>query len=59
MTDKKSHQIEDVAECCRIEEKINKAEEEHAEDAKKALEKKAKEKAKKEDDGSEQTTLDL
>ena len=34
-------------------------EEEHAEDAKKALEKKAKEKAKKEDDGSEQTTLDL
>ena len=34
-------------------------EEEHAEDAKKDLEKKAKEKAKKEDDGSEQTTLDL
>ena len=34
-------------------------EEEHAEDAKKALEKNAKEKAKKEDDGSKQTTLDL
>ena len=34
-------------------------EEEHAEDAKKALEKKEKEKAQKEDDGSEQTTLDL
>ena len=33
--------------------------EEDAEDAKIALEKKAKEKAKKEDDGSEQTTLDL
>lgn len=32
MTDKKSHQIEDDAECCRIEEKINKAEEQHAED---------------------------
>ena len=34
-------------------------EEEHAEDAKKALEKKEKDKAKKEEDGSEQTNLDL
>ncbi|NHN27282.1 cadmium-translocating P-type ATPase [Flavobacterium jejuense] len=32
MIDKKSHKIEDEAECCRIEEKINKAEEQHAEE---------------------------
>ena len=29
MTDNKSQKIEDEAECCRIEEKINKAEEQH------------------------------
>ena len=32
MIDKKSHKIEDEAECCRIEEKINKAEEQHSDD---------------------------
>ena len=32
MTDKKSQKIVDDAECCRIEDKINKAEEQHAED---------------------------
>lgn len=32
MTDNKSQKIEDEAECCRIEEKINKAEEQHSEE---------------------------
>ena len=32
MTDKKAHKTEDDAECCRIEEKINKAQEQHSEE---------------------------
>ena len=32
MTDNKSQKTEDEAECCRIEEKINKAEEQHSDD---------------------------
>jgi Cd2+/Zn2+-exporting ATPase len=32
MTDKKAHKTEDDAECCRIEEKINKAQEHHSDD---------------------------